>query len=502
MTIDSFYEPQERRVDDDVEYTTTLESIGDTALQVWRKKVDEDDNVTWESALPGTFFDWEFGGEEPIYFGATANLFAPADPPVTDNDRVVFIRKTPITNTTTFTDGLAFPSETFEYQVDKLTMILQEISGNKCDCIFGEGGGGGSACIPATFNTPLPDMTVDLDDVVVYTADVTGSAILTYQWKKDGIDIPGETGPTYTFTADVTILSGTVYTVVVANPCSSINSSSTLTINAAPGYACDSFESYIVSAGGFFWTPQINGTPNYSAAAGELVPEHGGGAPFLICGAPFNTQVIPGSSNQTNGLFDTCGSVYGWFSSGNSLQLQDPTLSIATSISTGVCVDPGYGGPGVVLTGIVAWDDADGTPGVTAAAIGFEAQYQSGDGTFGYWDIYFSITGGNVLAAANVPVPTRAPTERKAPNVWIFSVSLGAKNANSTGTLHVNGTEVATLTAGPYPPVDAGTTTQIQIPRLVNTYYQGLFIVEGGLTDVQITGVDNARQRNMADYTP
>nr|MBA2746582.1 T9SS type A sorting domain-containing protein [Flavisolibacter sp.] len=60
----------------------------------------------------------------------------------------------------------------------------------------------------------------------------TGTGTLTYQWKKDGNDITGATGATYTITG-VTAANAGSYTVVVTGTCGAVTSSAAaLTINA------------------------------------------------------------------------------------------------------------------------------------------------------------------------------------------------------------------------------------------------------------------------------
>jgi hypothetical protein len=71
---------------------------------------------------------------------------------------------------------------------------------------------GGSACSPATYNLSVT---------------ASGGGPYLYQWRKDGADIVGATGSTYSATA-----SGS-YTVIVSNPCASTPSNAAVvTVNA------------------------------------------------------------------------------------------------------------------------------------------------------------------------------------------------------------------------------------------------------------------------------
>ncbi|MBC7169885.1 immunoglobulin domain-containing protein [Candidatus Bipolaricaulota bacterium] len=58
---------------------------------------------------------------------------------------------------------------------------------------------------------------------VTFTAVATGQEPLLYQWRKDGTDIQGATGPTFTLPAAAADDAGT-YTVVVTNGCGSVTS--------------------------------------------------------------------------------------------------------------------------------------------------------------------------------------------------------------------------------------------------------------------------------------
>ncbi|MDZ7608270.1 MAG: immunoglobulin domain-containing protein [Cyclobacteriaceae bacterium] len=75
-----------------------------------------------------------------------------------------------------------------------------------------------------------------------FTVTATGTG-LTYQWKKNGVDIVGATGSTYTIPATVTASAGT-YTVVVSGTCTPgvTSSASVLTINEAPEVIHESSE--------------------------------------------------------------------------------------------------------------------------------------------------------------------------------------------------------------------------------------------------------------------
>ncbi len=72
--------------------------------------------------------------------------------------------------------------------------------------------------------TDQPDSVAVCDgDPASFSVVATGTAPLSYQWKKDGTDILGATSATYSIAA-VTPTDAGSYTVVVSNPCGSVTS--------------------------------------------------------------------------------------------------------------------------------------------------------------------------------------------------------------------------------------------------------------------------------------
>ena len=87
---------------------------------------------------------------------------------------------------------------------------------------------------PAITTQPAAQ-TVTEGQTATFSVVATGNALLNYQWKKNGIDIPGATSSAYTIPATSIGDSGAVYSVVVTNSAGSVTSEgATLTVNAAP----------------------------------------------------------------------------------------------------------------------------------------------------------------------------------------------------------------------------------------------------------------------------
>lgn len=94
------------------------------------------------------------------------------------------------------------------------------------------GGGGGDEAPAATAITGQPAaMAVDAGQTATFTVQASGSG-LRYQWQRNGTDIPGATGASYTTAALDTSASGSTYRVVVRGDGGTVTSASaTLTVN-------------------------------------------------------------------------------------------------------------------------------------------------------------------------------------------------------------------------------------------------------------------------------
>jgi hypothetical protein len=78
--------------------------------------------------------------------------------------------------------------------------------------------------LPPTITTQPQDKTVNPGKTATFTVKATGTKTLTFQWKKNGADIPGATATSYT-TPPVTALdNGSLFSVVVTNPYGSTTS--------------------------------------------------------------------------------------------------------------------------------------------------------------------------------------------------------------------------------------------------------------------------------------
>jgi len=82
---------------------------------------------------------------------------------------------------------------------------------------------------PPVIVAGLTNRTAVVGETVTYSASVTGSAPLSYQWRKNGGNLPGETFTNLTFVAQLN--SGGLYSIVASNLCGvTVSSNATLTV--------------------------------------------------------------------------------------------------------------------------------------------------------------------------------------------------------------------------------------------------------------------------------
>ena len=95
-----------------------------------------------------------------------------------------------------------------------------------------------AAPVAPSIATQPANVTVTAGQTATFSVVAGGTAPLTYQWQKNGVNIAGATGTSYTTPATATTDSGATFDVVVSNSVGNITSSAaTLTVNAAPAPA-------------------------------------------------------------------------------------------------------------------------------------------------------------------------------------------------------------------------------------------------------------------------
>src|SRR2546428_835492 len=91
-----------------------------------------------------------------------------------------------------------------------------------------------AAVVPPSITTQPASQTVTAGQSVTFSVAASGTAPLSYQWRKNGTAINGATSASYTTPATTTADNGAQFTVVVSNSAGSVTSNAaTLTVNAA-----------------------------------------------------------------------------------------------------------------------------------------------------------------------------------------------------------------------------------------------------------------------------
>lgn len=116
----------------------------------------------------------------------------------------------------------------------------------------GGGGGGGGPTSPSISAQPQ-NVSVTVGDAATFAVAASGSAPLSYQWRRNGTDISGATAASYTIPGAALADNGTVFSVVVSNGSGSATSSgATLSVSS------------VASAGTYFLTAEV-GAPSLAS---------------------------------------------------------------------------------------------------------------------------------------------------------------------------------------------------------------------------------------------
>jgi hypothetical protein len=107
------------------------------------------------------------------------------------------------------------------------------------------------SCIPPTITLQPTNQTVDLCSCATFIVGATGTPPLSYQWRKNGLNIAGATASIYTI-CPLRLADGGTYQVLVTNACGAVLSANavlTVTDTNAPTLNCPTND-LVVNAGG------------------------------------------------------------------------------------------------------------------------------------------------------------------------------------------------------------------------------------------------------------
>jgi len=188
-----------------------------------------------------------------------------------------------------------------------------------------------AAAVAPTITTQPVNRTVTAGQTATFSVVAGGTAPLSYQWQKNGVNIVGATATSYTTPATATTDSGSTFDVVVSNTAGSVTSNSaTLTVNAA--VVAPTITTQPVSQ-----TVTAGQTATFTVVAGGTAPlsyqwqKNGAN----IAGATASSYTTPATATTDSGsTFDvvvsnTVGSV-----TSNAATLTVTTAAVAPTITT------------------------------------------------------------------------------------------------------------------------------------------------------------------------
>lgn len=196
-----------------------------------------------------------------------------------------------------------------------------------------------TASLPPTITTQPSNQSVSVGQTATFSVIATGQGTLTYQWKKDGVDISGATSASYTTPVLVLADNASTYSVKVSDSTSAsvTSTSATLTVLASSGgpgtfIATDNLNDYrayhtatLLSNGKVLVVGGYNGS--YMPVAELYDPATG---LFTATGSLINPRYSHTATLLTNGkVLIMGGTNFGAVS--NSAELYDPATGLFTA---------------------------------------------------------------------------------------------------------------------------------------------------------------------------
>ncbi len=197
-----------------------------------------------------------------------------------------------------------------------------------------------TAAVAPSISTQPASQTVTAGQTATFSVVAAGTAPLTYQWRKNGVNISGATAAGYTSPATTTADSGSTFSVVVNNTAGTATSTSaTLTVSAVPAPAIQlsttsiNFGSLVV--GSNLSQPII--ITNTGTATFAITQATASGPGFSVSGFSLPLNMNAGQKATINAVFAPVS--VGTVSGGISIVSNAPTSPSAVNLSgTGTAV--------------------------------------------------------------------------------------------------------------------------------------------------------------------
>ncbi|MFA6135278.1 MAG: immunoglobulin domain-containing protein, partial [Phycisphaerae bacterium] len=143
-----------------------------------------------------------------------------------------------------------------------------------------------------TFTTQPQSQAVTAGTSVTFTASASGTPAPTFQWQKDGVDISGATGSSYTIASVVPGDAGPYRVVATNTEGNATSNTAVLTVNVAPAITLQPSSQTIVEGTAVTFTAAASGTPapTYQWQRDGVNISGATGASFTIA------NVVPGNA--------------------------------------------------------------------------------------------------------------------------------------------------------------------------------------------------------------
>ena len=182
-----------------------------------------------------------------------------------------------------------------------------------------------------TISTQPVNQTVTAGQTATFSVVAAGTAPLSYQWQKNGVNIAGATGASYTTPVTATTDSGSTFDVVVSNTAGTITSNAaTLTVNAPAiqlGSTSINFGNEVVNVA----TSQALIIKNTGTATLSIAQINPTGSAFSVSGFTLPLNITTG--NQTTISVGFLPTATGAVSGSLSIVSNAPTSPTAVTLS-------------------------------------------------------------------------------------------------------------------------------------------------------------------------
>lgn len=231
---------------------------------------------------------------------------------------------------------------------------------------------------PVSITTQPASQTACAGTPVTFSVTASGTGPLTFQWRKNSVNLTGATGSTYQIAAASANDAG-AYDVIITGACGNVTSpTAALTVNSAPSIVLQPSAQAVCPGGSATFSTAANGNP---APLVQWQFSTDGGAHFLdVAGAQATTLIVNNvSAAQTGTLYravftNTCNTVTSMVA---ALTVHSFTLA---PLQQNFTASGGSGAVNVMITGTCPWTATSNAPWLTLTA----GTAGNGSGTVNY----------------------------------------------------------------------------------------------------------------------